>query len=266
MDSINDRFTTFFNSLNVKKLQFDNRVGLARGLTGKILAGTGLSSDSAAKIFAHYPDLNANWLFKGDGSMYHKAQEEVMMASEPPAQYGRNDLPLVVTVDNHGKENILMVGSRAYAGYTSNITEPEYLRQLPAFGLPLPEFRNKTMRAFQAGGQSMEPSIYNGDWLIAQYVDDWPRNIKDGYIYIIVTNETILVKRILNRLSQGKLIIQSDNESYPTDYIHPEDVKELWYLKAKISFQFPNTRFEVLKEISNLKADIELLKGQILRT
>lgn len=244
-------------------LQFDNQIGLARGMTGKILNGTGLTSETASKIFSLYPTLNANWLFKGEGPMYLSDSPNQLIGSTIDYGTPTPNLPLVVTVDNTGRENILMVNSKAYAGYTTNVQEKEYLRKLPAFGMPLPEFRNGTYRCFQASGQSMEPTIWNGDWLIGEYLDDWPSRLRDGYIYIIVTQDTLLVKRILNRLHQGKLIIQSDNEAYPTQVLEPEEVQEVWYLKAKLSFQFPNTRFEVLKEISNLKADVELLRREI---
>lgn len=169
-------------------------------------------------------------------------------------------LPKYITVDSAGNENILMVTSKAFAGYTSHSQKPEYISKLPAFGMPLPEFRNGTFRAFQAKGSSMEPTIWNGDWLIGQFVDDWNKSIKDGRIYIVVTHETIVVKRVLNRLASGRLVIQSDNEAFPTDFINQEDVVELWYLKAKISFQFQNTRYEVARKIAGLEADIELLK------
>ena len=263
MSTINDRFELFFNSLKMKKLQFDNQIGMARGMTGKILTGTSLSAETTSKIFSLYPNLNANWLFKGEGPMYLNTDESnSIVPLETPSVYGFK-MPTVLTVDQSGRENIVMVSSRAFAGYATNIQEPEFLKKFPAFSLPLPEFRNATFRAFQASGRSMDPTIKNGDWLIGEFTDNWPNNIKDGRIYIVVTNDSILVKRLLNRINEGKIVIQSDNMDFPTDILLPEEVQEIWYLKANISQQFPNARYEVASKISNLEADVEILKRQI---
>src|SRR5699024_6183256 len=68
-------------------------------------------------------------------------------------------LPKVISVDTDGSENMLLVNQRAAAGYPQNIQESGWHKKLPAFNLPLPEYRNATYRGFQVEGNSMEPNL-----------------------------------------------------------------------------------------------------------
>lgn len=262
MDNLtfNDRLNQLINSLDISVNKFETIIGWPKGSVQKISKGSLPGLENILKIFSKFPDISTDWLIRGRGQMKILEKEEFAF-TDPAAQY--NAVPLTITMDTSGRETILMVNSKAFAGYTTSSQEPEFLTELPSFGLGLPEFRNGTFRAFQASGSSMEGTLMNGDWVIGQYVDNWPSNITDGRVYIIVTKETILVKRLLNRLPDGKLIIISDNPAYGTDYVYAEDVRELWYAKAKFGFQFPNTRYDVLEEILNLKADVMLLQKEV---
>jgi hypothetical protein len=72
------------------------------------------------------------------------------------------------------------------------------------------------------------------------------------------------VKRLLNRVQErSKIVIMSDNEAYATREIDVMDIKELWYVKAKLSFHFPNTRYNTLRKISNLEADLIHLQERV---
>jgi transcriptional regulator with XRE-family HTH domain len=172
--------------------------------------------------------------------------------------------PILVTVDQHGRENITLVESRAAAGYTSHYMEPEFVKNLPAFQIPRPEFRNATFRGFEVNGQSMAPTFQPGELAIASYVDNWPQNIKNGYVYVIVTPYAILIKRVLNRtLERGVLALQSDNEEYETQEISSLDVLEVWYVKASLRFRFPNVRFQATKRLGELEADVSYLLKEV---
>ena len=61
-------------------------------------------------------------------------------------------LPKVITVDNANKDNLVLVNAKAAAGYPQNISDTSWYKQLPAFDLPLPEFRNSTYCGFQVEG------------------------------------------------------------------------------------------------------------------
>jgi len=157
-----------------------------------------------------------------------------------------------------------MVDTRAAAGYPVHFLEPEFYRELPVFSLPGSAFRNATFRCFQVRGNSMVPTFNHEDWVISRYVDNWPQNIKNGYVYVVVTTEQVFIKRVLNRvMERNTLVLQSDNEEYDTQEVNALDVLELWYVKARLSFKFPNTRFEVHRKVGEMQADIQYLLNEV---
>ncbi|GAA4353823.1 hypothetical protein GCM10023185_14770 [Hymenobacter saemangeumensis] len=173
---------------------------------------------------------------------------------------------LVTTVDASGNDNISLVSTRAAAGYAAGgFTEREFVRELPAFSLPDRAFKNGTFRAFQVAGDSMLPTLYEGDWVICRYVEQWANDIRDTYVHVIVTEERLLVKRLLNRLSdRGEVTILSDNPAYPTQFIDGRDVREVWIAVGRLSRQFANPAYDLVKEVSRSRADIDELRAQFM--
>jgi hypothetical protein len=83
-------------------------------------------------------------------------------------------------------------------------------------------------------------------------------------VYVVVTPYAILIKRVLNRvMERGRIVLQSDNEEFETQEIDALDVLELWYVRASLRFRFPNTRFEVVRKVGELEADVSYLKKQM---
>lgn len=74
----------------------------------------------------------------------------------------------------------------------------------------------KYCRRLQVCGDSMEPQIHDGDWVL---IDCTPgQRVVDGAIYgLWQAQEGLRVKRIRKPL-KGGLIIHSDNERYPDEY------------------------------------------------
>src|SRR5690606_3045744 len=98
---------------------------------------------------------------------------------------GHGVLPKVVTLNSAQQENIVLVPVKASAGYAHNLQDPQWYDTLPAFDLPLPEFRNATFRGFQVEGNSMWPVWHNKEWVIARAVEKLS-DIKADKIYVVV--------------------------------------------------------------------------------
>jgi phage repressor protein C with HTH and peptisase S24 domain len=75
----------------------------------------------------------------------------------------------------------------------------------------------------KARGDSMETTIHAGDLLL---VDTRIHSIKDDAIYIIESENHLVVKRIQQSLD-GSVTIISDNQRYKTQIIEPSRAKEL---------------------------------------
>lgn len=62
-----DRLLAFLEYLGIGQNKFAQNVGLSAGFVNNV--GDGITSKSLNKILAVYPELNENWLLKGEGQM-----------------------------------------------------------------------------------------------------------------------------------------------------------------------------------------------------
>lgn len=177
-----------------------------------------------------------------------------VVQDEMPAPYKGNDNLRVLTVQvaDDNEENIEFVSTRAAAGYAQGgFLEREFIGQLPSFRLPDSAYRNGSFRCFQVSGDSMQSTLYDGDWIICRYVEQWDKEVQDTYVHVVVTEDTVLVKRLTNQLNErGKLSLHSDNPAYPVQFIDGAEVREVWVAVAKVSRQFINPRYDVGVELA----------------
>lgn len=78
-------------------------------------------------------------------------------------------------------------------------------------------------RVLTAKGDSMEPTIRNGDVLL---VDTTINYIQDNTIYVIVYGDILLVKRVHSRFN-GTLQLISDNPLYPPEEVTAGEIEQL---------------------------------------
>ncbi|MDQ3073878.1 MAG: S24 family peptidase, partial [Bacteroidota bacterium] len=224
--------------------------------------------------------IGAEWLMRGEGSMLPGGEAPHTLAAVPvlrtAAEEGSENSPddyitgrrlriLPITVDSSNRENIVMVDTKAAAGYLRGLEQPEYFSGLPAFSLPGNDFRGGTFRTFQVKGESMLPGITPGDWIIARYLQNWAVEIVEGYVHVVVTREDgPLVKRVLNRISdRGELTLVSDNPDYNPYSVNIEDVAEVWLAKAHMTFNFTKRGEGVSADFIRLKDDIAMLRNDM---
>ncbi len=195
-------------------------------------------------------NINADFLFSGKGEMFKN--EEVKSS----------DYVLTVVTDHQQKERIVHVPVPAQAGYGGQLTDPTYFQELQTFSLPDFDTNHGTYRSFSVSGDSMEPSLFEGDKIVCSYIekDQWVHSIKNGYIYVLVTQNDVYVKRLVNRIKDdGHLRMISDNNFYEERDIHASEVIEVWYVKIKISPFMPspsNMRNGFNSEVENLRSII----------
>ncbi len=172
--------------------------------------------------------------------------------------------PIIVTVDSTGDENIVMVDTKAAAGYPTRYLEPEFYKELPAFKLPGSDYRNGTFRCFQIEGDSMQESIQHGDYVIGRFCDNHFKDVRDGYVHVVVTADTVLVKRLVNKAeAEHKMYLISDNEAYPELALDIDDIKEIWFVKSKLSSYMPVKKNDLDKVIGDLTMQVHLLKSRL---
>lgn len=202
---------------------------------------------------------------KGNSKLIGKLNAEnepLNVVNEPQKMYGA--MPKVVSVNHTGEENIVFVPVRARAGYLSGYADPVFIEKLPS--IHDPNYRNGTYRLFEVEGNSMFPTLHDHDKALCRWEN--VANIVDGRVYVIVTeSDGLLIKRVINRYQQGKIICKSDNNhrgEYPPIILDVHTIREVWYV-VEARTRFLSEPGEIYKRIIDLEADMILLKQKLIK-
>lgn len=226
--------------------QFADQLGVSNIIADIERGKTKISGKIVMELYKQF-DVNPLWLY-GDSFQKTKPSNAV------------STMPKVISVGADEKENILMVNQKAAAGYPSNIGDSTWYEALPAFSMPLPQFRNATYRGFQVEGDSMLPRIRPNEWVLGRAVPSL-LEATDHRIYIVVLKDSVLVKKLEKLPDSSKIRLISLNEEYLPLDVMVSDLQELWLVNSKISFGLDDPNDSTL--LMQLKKSMEELKGQI---
>ncbi|MEZ4858816.1 MAG: LexA family transcriptional regulator [Flavobacteriaceae bacterium] len=242
-----ERFKKVREETSHTQLSFAEVLGI-KASTADIERGkTKLSGAVVMKLMELF-HINPLWL-------YGKSFEQYI-------EFNQRDVgPKVISVDLNNEDTILLVNQKAVAGYPHNIQDVEWVGSLPAFTIPLPQFKNATYRGFQVEGDSMLPNIRPNEWVLGRAVQNISE-ASDSKIYIVVLRDSVLVKKLQkvpNASHKVKLI--SLNPEYPPITIDTKDIQELWMVNSKLTFGVEEASESNL--LRQLQQSMEELKGQI---
>ena len=187
--------------------------------------------------------MNPVYLFSGEGPHFMKEDDH------------KNFKVLTIVTDSQNDERIVHVPIPAQAGYASESSDPTFVQELPTYTLPDYKYKVGTHRSFDVSGDSMEPTLFEGDKVVCSYLEPtlWENSLKDSYVYVFVTKGDVLVKRVQNKIREEKSVtLISDNAYYEPYDVKITEVVEIWYVRAKISPFLPSP--------SNVKT---LIKGEM---
>lgn len=145
---------------------------------------------------------------------------------------------LTIVTDQKGDERIVHVPFPAQAGYGKLLDDPVFMQDLPSYLLPDPQFRFGCYRSFDIAGISMEPTFRPNDIVIAAFIEPryWEQAIKNHQLFIIVTHQEVIIKRIVNKIKNEKLIeCISDNEEFNSYTIPAQEIREVWKVRMKLT-------------------------------
>ncbi|MEO5907424.1 MAG: S24 family peptidase, partial [Saprospiraceae bacterium] len=173
-------------------------------------------------------NFNPRFLFTGIGSCF----------IEESANDGFNVKNLTIVCDQKGDERIVHVPYPAQAGYGKWLDDPVFIRELPTYQLPDPQFKSGSYRSFEIYGSSMQPTFRSNDIVIAAFIEPryWEQAIKTNQLHIIVTQEEVVIKRVVNRIKLEKVIeCVSDNPEFDPYTIPVQNIIEIWKVRMKLT-------------------------------
>lgn len=234
------RLKVIREELKLTQAEFAQQLGLST--TADIERGKTRITGAVVKELIMQYEINPLWL-------YGESKQKKM----PKADVA----PKVVSLSDEGTENIVMVGTKAAAGYGLNIGDVNFYQKLPVFTFPLPEFRNATFRGFQITGDSMVPLVQPSDWVIAKAVASL-NDVTSGQVYVVVEEESVRLKQVKINKAQTQLTLISLNLDYPPVEVEAKEVLELWEYHSKIT-----TKREVGPGLETIYQELQEIKSTL---
>ena len=239
------RFVDIRRDLGHTQAEFAKMLGISNTTADIERGRTKLSGKVVVELFRQFK-INPLWLFGESENKYLESSNTSV-------------IPKVVTVNSADNDNMVLVNAKAAAGYPQNIQDTSWYKELPAFDLPLPEFRNATYRGFQVEGDSMLPNLKPGEWVLAravEHIDD----VSPNKIYVVVLQDAVLVKKVEKKPNSNNITLISLNETYPPYEIMPFQIQEIWQVSSKITFGVDATTETGL--LKQLQESMEELKNK----
>ncbi len=240
------RFTDIRRDLGYTQAEFAKLLGVSNTTADIERGRTKLSGRVVTALLQQFK-INPLWLFG-------ESEEKYLDTAKTSV------IPKVVTVDSADQENMVLVNAKAAAGYPQNIADTSWYRQLPAFDLPIPEFRNATYRGFQVEGESMLPNLRPGDWVMARAIEHID-HVSPNRMYVVVLQDAVMVKKIVKRPNSNNITLVSLNENYPPYDIKPFQIQEIWEVSSKLTFGVEATTEKGL--LRQLQESMEELKQKM---
>jgi phage repressor protein C with HTH and peptisase S24 domain len=173
------------------------------------------------------------------------------IASTNVSKEGHSETPLEKRRKQKNSHKIPMaplIPIKAQAGYVKAIDQQIYIETLEQFALPPGvKAQGANWAYWEIEGNSMEPVFKNGDIILTSQVPqmDW-ENLRNFYIYVIVTDERVLFKRIYCKNALEWVLISENEDLYPQQLLSVEYIKQVWvYRKTIKTDAAPTKTFEI---------------------
>lgn len=230
----------------------------------KILQGTSPGFETLVEFLKVWPDLSPDWLLLGNGPMARGEAADAPNRSLSLQQVVRGDKVVVVTVDDKGNENTVLVPIPAQAGYSMAHNEAVYLQQFGTYKIP--GFERGEFRAFEVAGDSMAPTINHRDVVVASRVEEL-RLLEPGEVYVVVTAESVMLKRIKNRLRSHdvEVMLYSDNAHRLPYGMETRDIIELWRVRGYVSSYIPSAPDVTVERLWEVIEQLGFDRGEVRR-
>lgn len=217
---------------------FAKSIDVGRTVLSQVKGGKqNASIDVVSKTCIEYPEVNANYILTGSGSMLIKEDKEL-------ADKKNDAKPISTEI----LIQVPLVNQYAYAGYLSGYQNETYMDSLPTIPFIADHEANGKYIAFEVKGDSMndgtEESYLEGDKLLCREIPQYLWADSKLHIrkwdFVIVHEDGILVKRIIDHDVQNKTItVHSLNDFYPDKVISLADVRQIFNV---VEIQRPKRR------------------------
>lgn len=215
MDNIKERLLQIIDHEKISVSQFERWSGLSNGYIKNIRKS--ISTDKLDGILRAFPDINRDWLIRGEGDMISEST---------------TDPPQVVQVQPN-RNGILVYDVDATCG--KNPRDIDFTDDIVIGSIDLPNI-SRDCKIIRANGDSMTPKISDGNWIAIREIYDFD-DVFYGQIYVVVTNEYRMIKyvRKYEQDEQNYFILRSDNPNYDDITIRKDKIRKMFIVENILS-------------------------------
>jgi phage repressor protein C with HTH and peptisase S24 domain len=223
---------------NLTQQEFAAALGITRELVNKMEKGrTGVSKATSAMV--------ARFLSERQSEINSHPGNEVQFFGLPSRS---NSLPYHLQRREQkfhpDSIEVPLVGIKAQAGYVKGFEQVDYMDSLQKYALP-PGVNptGAVWSYFEVEGESMEPTFFAGDVILASMLpqEDW-QEIKNFCVYVILTEDRLMVKRVYRKNESQWVLISDNEESNPQVLLDLDKVKQVWTFRRHIRSKLPQPK------------------------
>lgn len=216
-----DRIKLFREYLGIGQTAFEVNIGVARGYFSNVKT---LGSDRILRIHTKYPELNIEWLVTGNGEMIKNAEREqkTIEISESAISETKRKGALIYDID----------ATCGLSGRDIEFTDEKVIGSIDA-----PEI-NPDSKIIFATGDSMLPLIASGDRVVIRKIESWDY-FNYGQVYLIITNEYRLIKRVRRhpKDADNLILLRSENPNYDDIDLPKREIIHLFIVENILSIK-----------------------------
>jgi repressor LexA len=207
MGNIHERLKYLRKTLGLSQEEFGESIGKSLRTIQYWEAGTVQIPDTALKLISSTFGVSYEWLKEGKGEMWERKEKTLLEELEAKTKELLEKLVRIPVV------------GRAGAGFPESPADMNVVGWVP---VNKETFQKGGKFSVQVHGDSMEPTLHDGDFVIFRtYLGDG-LDIPSGKV-VVVRNHSgeLIVKRLIK--INGLIMLTSDNPKYPP--IPPEQIK-----------------------------------------
>ena len=207
--NVQDRLLAFLKYKRLSKLAFSKSIGRSTAYVTNIVESIG--AQSRLRIKEVYPELNMDWLLRGEGEMINKfADDTVEENTDKSNKVIEETVPLLPISAQAGR----------LCDFTQGVTEVECERIISPI--------SNAELALTITGDSLSPEYTSGTKVLVKKIND-KAFIDWGRTYVLDTCNGVVIKNVYPSEKDNAIRCVSVNPNYPPFDIEKNDIYG-WYV------------------------------------
>lgn len=219
---LRERLLDYIAYKGIDKATLERKSGLSNDAVNKM--GDNTRTSTLDKISNAYPDINIAWLKTGVGEMIQNQErnEKTISINQTTVSTSKRNGALIYDID----------ATCGLSGRDIEFTDEKVIGSIDA-----PEI-NPDSKIIFATGDSMQPLIASGDRVVIRKIESWDF-FNYGQVYLIITNEYRLIKRVRRhpKDSDNLILLRSENPDYDDIDLPKREIIHLFIVENILSIK-----------------------------